>query len=783
MDASLVEAALRYAARGWAVFPIFPGKKRPLGRLVPHGLNDSTTDADLIRSWWADTPAANIGIATGKASGLAVVDVDGETGKRSWEALLVGRDPLLPTLTSRTPRGGYHLVYQRPEAGFKNSTSALADKVDTRGDGGYIVAPPSVAHGKAYQWDDEDARVALLPAWVLPAMAPKEVEYDRGTPVEADMTERDRKRLEAWSRGTLRDRCSRLATTAEGGRNQRLFSAAADVGSCIAAGGIDAAQAVAELRSAAQAAGLKPGETKKTIESGLKKGAAEPLVLPDDDREEYAPPPTDYDAPRRDPREHLRVVPPPDGGEGPQSDAGARWYNLTDVGNAQRFRDDHRDDLRYCSDIGGWHVWTGQRWEQDGLGRVMEMAKDTVAGIGVDGIDGLDSKLVKSLRKHANKTESGGHIPTMINFAKSSPPFPVRTDDWDQNHWLLSVKNGTVDLRTGELREADQKDLITKCAPVEYDPGAECPLFLKFLDEIMVNRWELVQYLHRAIGYSLSASTQEQCLFFLHGKGSNGKSTLMNIIRYILGDDYSQSIEPALLLDRNNYGGGPSPEIARLRGARLVTTAEPNPGKRLDEAFIKGITGGDPLTARFNRQDTFQFTPVLKLWFSANHKPRIIGTDHAIWRRIKLVPFLAKFEGKQIDRDLEKKLRAEMPGILRWAVEGCVLWQDSGMKEPEEVKLATAEYRGSQDILAPFIDECCTVEGDCDVTIADLYGSYKRWAEDNGEKVHSKRRFGQMMDERGYAKARGAKGVWMRKGIKVKGQPSQNGMGYGQSRD
>ena len=778
---SLLDAALSYAARGWAVFPIKPGAKAP--PLTKHGFQDASTDEDTIRAWWAKTPQANVGIATGEVSGFVVVDVDGEDGKRSWEALLVGRDPLLATLTSRTPRGGYHLLYQRPPEGFRNSTNGPAPKVDTRGDGGYIVAPPSVAAGGSYRWDNEGERIALLPAWVPEVMAPAEVEYDKGTPVHADQSDRMRRRVEAFSQGMLRDRCERMSGAAEGGRNQLLFSAAADLGRCIAAGGIDGNEVIASLRSSATAAGLKPGEIKKTIESGLKKGAAEPLELPDDDRPEFAPRHTDDDAPREDPRAKLRVVPPQDDYDGPQSEPETRWYNLTDVGNAERFRDDHQDNLRFCSDIGGWYVWNGARWECDKLGQVMELAKETIAGIGVDGIDGLDSKTVKLLRKHANKSESGGHIPTMLRFAQSSPPFPVRTDDWDANHWVISCLNGTVDLRTGELRESRQGDLITKCAPVEYDPKAECPRFIEFMREIMLDRWDLIEYLQRAIGYSLTGSTREQCLFFLHGEGSNGKSTLMNTIRNMLGDDYSQSIDPQLLLDRNSFAGGPSPEIARLRGARLVTTSEPNPGKRLDEDFIKRITGGDPLTARFNRQDTFQFTPVLKLWFSANHKPRIVGTDHAIWRRIKTVPFQARFEGKAVDADLEEKLRAEWPGILRWAVEGCVLWQSSGMKEPDEVRLATIEYRCSQDILAPFIDECCTVEGDCDVAIGDLYAAYKRWAENSGEKVQSKKRLGQMLDERGFATKKGAKGLRIRVGIKLRNDPTQGGFGYGQGRE
>jgi putative DNA primase/helicase len=778
---SLLDAALEYAARGWAVFPLEPGQKRPLGRLAPHGCRSATTDEQTIRGWWEDTRNANVGIATGDASGLAVVDVDGDQGARTWEVLLVGRDITAPTLTSRTPRGGYHLVYRRPDDGFRNSANGLGEMVDTRGDGGYIVAPPSIANGKVYRWDDAGAVVAPLPEWILEAMAPPDVEYDRGTPVSDDMNDRERRRAAAWAKGTLRDRVERMSGCAEGGRNARLYASAIDVGKCVGAGVLDYADAAQQLHAAAAAAGLVDKEIRGTIKSGMSRGMKDPLELPEDDRPDRTPPA--YDAPRADPREHLHVVPPPDDGDEPPCEAKPHWYNLTDVGNADRFRDDHRDGLRFCSDIGGWHRWTGQRWEMDRMGRVVEMAKGTIAGIGVDGIDGFDDKTVDALIKHANRSEGANRLFSMLRLAESSPPLPVRTEDWDRNHWLLSVKNGTVDLRTGKLRQATQDDLITKSAAVEYDEQAECPRFLKFMEEVMLKRWDLVDYIQRAIGYSLTGSTREQCLFFLHGEGSNGKSTLMNTIRDILGDDYSQSIEPALLLDRNKFGGGPTPEIARLRGARLVTTSEPNPGKRLDEAFIKGITGGDPLTARFNRQDTFQFTPVLKLWFSANHKPRIVGTDHAIWRRIKLVPFEAKFEGDQIDPDLEEKLRAEWPGILRWAVEGCVLWQSSGIKEPEEVKMATAEYRGSQDILAPFIEECCIVEGDCDCTVGELYDAYRKWAENSGEKPYSKKKLGMMLDERGFSKVKVSGGIRVRKGIKLRGVETQAGMGYGGDRD
>jgi putative DNA primase/helicase len=309
--------------------------------------------------------------------------------------------------------------------------------------------------------------------------------------------------------------------------------------------------------------------------------------------------------------------------------------------------------------------------------------------------------------------------------------------------------------------------MITKLVPVEYDQGATCPFtWLSFLQTVLAGNAALIKFLQKAIGYALTGSTREQSLFFLYGLGANGKSTLLDIILRLLADYGKRTSGETFLVKK---GGQIPNDIAALRGARFVAAVEVESGRRLAEVLIKEMTGGDTISARFLHAEFFEFKPEFKIFLAANHKPVIRGTDHAIWRRVHLIPFDVQIPEEQQDKELPAKLQAELPGILNWAIEGCLLWQREGLMPPQEVTEATEGYREEMDPISDFIAECCIVAPGASVKAKELYGAYTEWAEDNKEKKPlSLTAFGLTLTDRGFQKGRGSAGVWFRYGIGLK---------------
>ena len=299
----------------------------------------------------------------------------------------------------------------------------------------------------------------------------------------------------------------------------------------------------------------------------------------------------------------------------------------------------------------------------------------------------------------------------------------------DRHKLLLNTPGGVVDLKTFTVTPNDPGNYITKATAVSYKPGAKCPLWLKFLDDIFAGDRELIRYVQKAVGYSLSGLTDEQCAFILYGNGRNGKSTWIDIIRYICGD-YATNIQPETLMTRTQQGAANS-DIARLKGARFVTSVEPNEGVRLNEGLLKQLTGDDVVTARKLYGDEFEFKPEFKLWMATNHRPVIRGTDTGIWRRIHLIPFTVQIPEEQVDKKLKDKLLCEAEGILCWCVEGMRLYHEEGLKKPASVCRATEEYRKEKDLYTVYTKWC------------DLYGEFKLTNTQFGLEItkrHQKRR-------------------------------------------
>jgi putative DNA primase/helicase len=323
--------------------------------------------------------------------------------------------------------------------------------------------------------------------------------------------------------------------------------------------------------------------------------------------------------------------------------------------------------------------------------------KDTVRAMFATAGQMDDAKQRQALASHALKSESARAIHSALDLAQSEAKIVVHTDSLDTDPLLLNVNTGTIDLRTGHQHPHDRGDLITKLAPIDYDPHAKAPAWQAFLDRVLEGDQALAELLRRAVGYSLTGTTGEQVLFILHGAGANGKSTFLEILRALHGD-YGQQAPPELLVDRRNIIPN---DVARLPGVRCLAAAESGEGGRLNESLVKSLTGGDTVAARFMRGEWFEFTPQFTPWLATNHKPTIRGTDEGIWRRIRLIPFNVTIPPDQRDPDLPAKLRAELPGILNWALEGCLAWQADGLTNPAAVEEATAEYRAEQDTSAP----------------------------------------------------------------------------------
>jgi len=438
--------------------------------------------------------------------------------------------------------------------------------------------------------------------------------------------------------------------------------------------------------------------------------------------------------------------------------------HTTDLGNARRFLIAHGPDLHYCHPLQRWFVWDGTRWREDQTGEVVARAKATVRAMYAEAANEDDDRRRKDLARHALKSEAAQKIRAMTELLKTEPGIPVLPEELDQDPWLLNCQNGTLDLRTGELRSHDRRDLITKLAPVVYDPNATCPEWFRFLDRIMAGRADLVTFLQRAVGYALTGLTDERVLFILHGSGANGKSTFLETIALLLGDYAARTTADTVLArDRDAIPN----DIARLRGARFVYASEAEEGRRLAEARIKDLTGGDTITARFLHQEWFEFRPEFKLWLGTNHKPVIRGTDPAIWDRIRLVPFDVRIpESERIPRrELMARFEAELPGILAWSVRGCLEWQKHGLGMPAEVREATGAYRAEMDVLAQFLEECCIVNPLAKAKAGDLYRAYSEWCEANGERPLSQRNFGMRLTERGFERRRSTGGPFWWYGI------------------
>lgn len=442
-----------------------------------------------------------------------------------------------------------------------------------------------------------------------------------------------------------------------------------------------------------------------------------------------------------------------------------RIYTMDDTGNAQRLSDMFGDIIRYYYTDRKWLIYIKNKWVTDSGNIIRTLIDKSVESMPkemkyyekYDSENGTE--LTKAFEKHIRKCRSNNTKNALEKEVQHL--HPITHNELDRHRKKLNTPSGIIDLETLETEPNNADMYFTKSTGFSPSEKAECPLWIKFLDDIFGGDKELIHYIQKAAGYSLSGLTDEQCAFFCYGTGRNGKTTFLDVLRCIAGD-YASNIQPETIMLRNNNSGINS-DIARLKGARFVTSVEPNEGLRLNEGLIKQLTGDDVVTARKLYAEEFEFKPEFKLWMATNHKPVVRGMDIGIWRRIHLIPFTVQIPEEKVDRKLRDKLMNEAEGIMRWCLEGMKMYNSEGLKKPLSVVQATNDYRREMDIISKFLDECTTTAPCRCVKAKDLYNVYVRWCDENGEFKLTNTKFGTEIVKR-FARAKTMTG-WIYNGI------------------
>jgi P4 family phage/plasmid primase-like protien len=748
---TLLDAALAYAAAG---IPVFPLRRRAKDPYTQHGFKDASTNAAQIRSWWRRWPQANIGIPTGRASGWLVIDIDTKAGATYDQLAALGTLPA--TRIAQTGSGGLHLVFRYPtDQEIRNSASKLAAGVDVRGEGGYIVAAPSVTVVGQYDWTNELPPVDA-PAWLLKRLSASAGYQEPLATGKRERAPRQRDDRDGYwlSRALERSGQGTGDTTGYWLAQQLLLDPGVrDIDGTLRAyarrATLDASdpfddRSIARWLTSAQRSQLVVrGEPARNPRPAAARAPLRALPRPEEDDERADVPPTS--------------LPPV---------TERRTYHRTEMGNAERLLDLYGERLRYTK-AAGYVVWDGRRWRAGAELEVEHWAKLVIRGIYQEAAElaGAAAQVAdddkrqaasaeaQELMKWATASERAKMVSAMLMLARSA--CAVDLSVFDNEPWLFNCANGTIDLRTGELRAHRREDYLMQMSPVAYDPAAQCPTFLRFLDDILLGDQELVAYLQRVLGYTLTGHVTEQSWWLLLGEGENGKGTLMETFAALMGD-YAHTMQPESITisGQPRRGGEASPDMAVLKGKRFVRITETQEGARIDAARIKMLSGGDTISARFLHKDIFEFRPTFKIFIYTNHRPESRETTHAFWRRVRYVPFDLDLKNhpERKDERLLFKLQSELPGILAWAVQGCLAWQREGLQPPARVLEATESYRAESDVLRDFLDAHCVVRWDQEVRANALYAAYVEWCKETGERPQNMRRFGKAITERGFTR-------------------------------
>lgn len=714
-----------YVARGWHVLPCHsiargrctcakgvncesPGKHPR----THNGVKDATTNMDTIRSWEQRWPDTNWAVACGRISGIIVIDIDPrKDGFTSMEQLETTRPdgPLPDTLKSITGGAGRHLFFQYPESNVIGNRTNWLSGVDVKSDGGYVILPPAThVSGGSYTWINWDTQLIMsLPTDIIQMlMAGQSGAGGQPLPDTDDV----------------------LKGVPEGQRDDVLFKTACRLRRQT---GSREFVTAAILKAASNCTPPFPqDQAMKCVDSAFKQDHTDTF--------------TDW-----------ATNAASSTGTGHQDSPDL--YNLTDLGNANRFVDNYGEDIVYV-DGWGWLVWTDLGWQRDSQGTIPGYAH-TIPKIIRDEAamlesSGADQRVVNAFTKHATKTESSERLTAVTKVARDMTRVRRGAVEFDSEDHLIACRNGMVDLRTGEIRAIDRDDFVTKNTGVLFDPTYRLDAWERFLDSSCAGDQELVSYLQMAAGYTLTGSNAEEVFFLISGPPASGKSTFMDALHAGLGS-YATNTQSDTFMYRHNQTP-PTTELARLAGMRLVTMSEIREGESFAETLIKQFTGGDKVTARFLYERAFEYRPQFKLWIATNHDPD--ARDDAMWRRIKKITFPRRLEKKQRDPTLKMILRDPDIGgraALAWAVAGARRWYEAGgLTEPISVSDAVTDYWLEQDRFGQFISDCLVVSPGTVTPLNDMFATYRAWCVTTNEIVRRQPQFTKAMDSRGIHRGR-----------------------------
>lgn len=702
----LIDAALQYAAAGIPVFPLHWIKQDGncscrLGAMcqargkhprIKNWGEEATTDPEKIKAWWLKAPSANIGIPMGEKSGLVALDVDTRHNGDQSLKEMLAELGDLPETVTATTGSGGKHFV------FKYTEELALKNV--------------VGFREGLDVRTQGGLIVAAPSMHASGSAYR---WDAGkSPFDMPAAEMPKWLVEeiqkVGTQLTTKKKAEKPAPRQkikEGGRNNHLTSLAGS----LRRKGISEDGILATLR-AENTDRLEPPLDDETVVAIAKSITR---YQPEEDQQDY---------------------------------------KLTDVGNAERFVAMFKDSVKYCAVYKKWFIWNGRFWEQDDTGKIITYAIECVRSI-IHAADLLpEGDKRKAMIHHSLKSESSGKLRSLLEIASGMPDITIRSEELDANPWLINAQNGTINLKTGKLQEHRAADYITKMCRANYDPDCAIPLWAELLQKITLGNNQLQRYIQKAFGYALTGDTSEQALFILYGTGSNGKSTLLNVFSELMAT-YSTSTPSDTFMQKKN--DSVNNDIARLKGARFVAAIEMEEGKRMAESLIKSVTGGDKLVTRFLYGEFFEYVPQFKVFLAVNHKPNIRDTTNSIWRRIKLMPFEATFTEQERDKHFPAKIMAsELPGILAWAVQGCLLWQQEGLQMPDSVNTATRKYQEEMDSFSNFFRECCVEREGGRVSNKMLRAKYDEWCRENGEYALTQRPFSAKLIERGYEKKNSA---------------------------
>jgi putative DNA primase/helicase len=664
----------------------------------------ASSDLQKITEWANKYPNCNWGLLTG--DGLFVVDIDpSKDGDDEWKKLVASHgEPL--TVTTITGSKGLHFYFKMPvDFTVTNTSNKLARGIDTRGTGGQVIIPPSThANGNKYEW--------------VPGRSPFDI----------DIAPAPQWLLLLLKAIVATDLPLVGEPIEKGERNNAIYHNALQ----LARNNTDMTFTFKTMRAWCDqngAADISDSEIQATIESAYKKAKAESITA---------------NTP----------------------------FEKTDDDNARRFLADHGKDILSVSGM-GWYIWDGKRWgyDDDNAGVTMRTIT-TMRALRDEALEEakIQGQFKQALSKAAwaNMSLNAGRLAACLDLSSKYPEVRRRADEMDayDKKFMLNVLNGTVDLRTGELYEHKKEDLLSKMVGVNYNPEATCPTWNETLELAFNGDRTLIDFMHRALGYTITGSTTEQCLFICWGEaGNNGKSTILEALQRLLGD-YAQMSDIKVITSAEMDNRVAS-SMAKLQGARLVSMNEADEHQKMSEAIVKQLTGGDTVEACKKYHEPFNYLPAFKLWIRTNDKPVIRGNNDAIWRRIKLIPFEHPIPvEKRKRRDIiDEALANEAEGILAWLVAGAMVWYKSGLMAPTVVDEAVNAYRSEMDMIQMFFDDCLT-KGEF-VSRQDVYAAFTAWCKENGYKyVMSADSFGRRLSKKLPAESQGrekrnGKYIWL----------------------